>query len=387
MANPRLTIFLSGMIAADPYQGGATWAVLQYLLGLRRLGHTVVFVEPVQEASLRPSGSPLATSVNATYFRTVMEQFGLESSAALLLAGTQQTVGLSFTQLRRLAEKTDVLLNISGLLTEKELSEAIAVRVYLDLDPGFIQLWQSVQGINMRFEGHTHFVTIGQAIGQPDCPVPTCGRTWLTTPQPMVLSFWPVTDQPPRHGFTTVGNWRGYGSIEHQGIFYGQKAHSLRPFMSLPTRTKETFRLALAIHPGETKDLAALAAHGWELADPAQVAGTPDAYQHFIQSSKGEFGLAKSGYVASRCGWFSDRSICYLAAGRPVLAQDTGFERFLPTGTGLLSFADIDGVLAGLEMVNRDYPRHANAARRIAEEFFDSDKVLTRLLQLLGAAS
>ena len=141
---------------------------------------------------------------------------------------------------------------------------------------------------------------------------------------------------------------------------------------------------ALAIHPGESKDLAALKENGWQLLDPAQVAATPASYQQFIQGSKAEFGIAKSGYVASRCGWFSDRSVCYLASGRPVLAQETGFSRFLPTGAGLFAFQTADDVLAAIEEVNADYPRHARAARTLAEEFFDSDKVLSRLLERIG---
>jgi hypothetical protein len=155
--------------------------------------------------------------------------------------------------------------------------------------------------------------------------------------------------------------------------------------MTLPTRTKEQFLLALAIHPDERKDLAALAENGWRLMDPARVAGTPTDYQRFIQGSKAEFGIAKSGYVAARCGWFSDRSVCFLASGRPVLAQDTGFDRFLPTGVGLFSFANGEDVLAGIDAVQRDYVRHTKAARRLAEEYFDSDKVLTRLLSRIGA--
>jgi hypothetical protein len=141
---------------------------------------------------------------------------------------------------------------------------------------------------------------------------------------------------------------------------------------------------ALAIHLGETKDLEALAANGWRLLDPAEVAGTPAHYRAFLQGSRAEFGVAKSGYVVSRCGWFSDRSACYLACGRPVLAQDTGFRPFLPTGDGLLAFATLDDALAGIESLNGDYPRHARAARALAEEFFDSDKVLTGLLRRVG---
>src|SRR5262245_21247361 len=371
------------MIAADPHQGGATWAVLQYLLGLRRLGHEVYFIEPVPETSLRPAGTPLGLSINAVYFRQVSADFGL-TQGALLLAGTRQTVGLSYDELRRAAGRADLLINISGMLTDEELSGRIPVRVYLDLDPAFIQLWHAVQGIDMRFAGHTHFVTIGQAIGRPGCPVPTCGLSWLTTPQPVVLEHWPAAGPITYDGLTTVGNWRGYGSIEHQGIFYGQKAHSLRPLINLPLRTSEKFMPAFAIHPGEGKDLAALAEGGWHLLDPGRVADTPARYRRFIQGSKGEFGIAKSGYVASQCGWFSDRSICYLASGRPVLAQETGFSRFLPTGEGLFAFTTNDDVLAGIEALRGQYPAHARAARAIAEDYFDSDKVLSRLLQCWG---
>jgi hypothetical protein len=239
----------------------------------------------------------------------------------------------------------------------------------------------------MRFVGHTHFVTIGQAIGRPDCAVPTCGLRWITTPQPVVLAHWPVAESLTFDALTTVGNWRGYGSIRHGGVLYGQKAHSLREFISLPTLTDERFMLALAIHPDEARDLDALAENGWSLLDPRSVAGTPASYRSFIQGSRAEFGIAKSGYVASRCGWFSDRSVCYLASGRPVIAQETGFSRFLPTGQGLFAFDTLDDVLAALDELKRDYARHARAARALAEEHFDSDRVLTRLLQQLGEAS
>lgn len=384
MSHRRLCILLSGMIAGDPYQGGATWAVLQYLLGFQRLGHEVVFIEPVQSKLLRPVGTSLEDSDNIRYFLKVLRDFDLAGKGTLLLEDTRQTVGMEYEQLQHAAERADVLVNISGMLTDWELLRHIPMRVYLDLDPAFIQLWHAVQGIDMRFSAHTHFATIGQAIGTSDCTVPTCGRTWMTTPQPIVLAYWPVTDHITYEGLTTVGNWRGYGSIEHEGVFYGQKAHSLRPFISLPTRTQEKFMPALAIHSGEVKDLAALKANGWQVLDPAKVASTPASYQRFIQGSKAEFGIAKSGYVASRCGWFSDRSIAYLASGRPVLAQETGFSHFLPTGTGLFAFQSADDVLAAIEELNADYPRHARAARVLAEEFFDSGKVLSRFLERIG---
>jgi hypothetical protein len=381
----KLNVLVSGMIAADPYQGGATWAVLQYVLGFQRLGHQVHLVEPVPGTALRPAGASLAASINARYFHEVTESFGIGEDSTLLLAGTRQTAGARYEHLRQVAQHADVLVNIAGMLQDEELTGRVPIRVYLDLDPGFTQLWHAVQGINMRFEGHTHFVTIGQRIGQADCALPTCGRRWLTTPQPVVLARWPVAEQITYEGLTTVGNWRGYGSIEHAGVFYGQKAHSLRQFITLPTRIKEKLFLALTIHPQEVKDLDALARHGWRLLNPEQVAATPAAYQQFIQGSRAEFGIAKSGYVAAQCGWFSDRSICYLASGRPVIAQDTGFRDILPIGHGLFAFRTIDDIVSSVENLRADYQRHASAARALAEDYFDSDKVLSRFLQQIDA--
>lgn len=384
MTATRLTIVLTGMIAAVPHQGGATWAVLQYLLGFRQLGHDVYLVEPVAESDLLPRGVPLADSTNARYFREVAAEFDLGSTSALLLHGTHETVGLSYRELERLAHRADLLINISGLLTDPALTESIPLRVYLDLDPAFNQLWQAVQGIDRHFAGHTHYVTVGPSIGDPDCPVPTCGFDWLGSLPPVVLDAWPMADRTEYDALTTIANWRGYGSIEHEGVFYGQKAHSLRPLIDLPRRSREQFILALAIHPDEKKDLVALSENGWHLLDPAELAGTPRCYQRFIQGSRAELGIAKSGYVAARCGWFSDRSACYLASGRPVIAQETGYSQHLPVGEGLFAFTTIDEALAGFEAVRCDYPRHSRAARALAEEYLDAKKVLGRLLQKIG---
>jgi len=371
------------MIAADPYQGGATWAVLQYVLGLLDLGHDVFFVEPLPaaQATREPDWQ---TGRSANYFHAVIEQFQLGSRAALLLAGTSQTVGLPYEQLLEIAGRADVLLNISGMLTDERLLSPIPTRVYLDLDPAFIQCWHD-QEIDMRFAAHNHFVTVGLALGSSACPVPTCGRNWITTCQPVVLSHWPVVSSAPRWGLTTVGNWRGYGSVEHQGMAYGQKAHSWRNFFTLPQRVKLACQPALAIHPGETADVAALQANAWQIVDPHSHTGTPDDYRKFIGDSTAELGIAKSGYVLSRSGWFSDRSACYLASGRPVIAQDTGFANYLPTGRGLLAFNTLDQVVAAVESVQADYGGHCRAAREIAEQHFDSRRVLPRLLQAVGA--
>jgi hypothetical protein len=377
------TILVAGMIAGDPRQGGTAWSVLQYVLGLRELGHDVYFVEPVASRKLRPVGASLRSSTSASYFRDVVRQFGLKPKAALLLRDAVDTVGCSYETLRSIASRCDLLINLSGVLTDPALLERIPVRLYVDLDPAFNQLWHAC-AIDVGFERHTHFATIGLGLGHERCAVPTCDRAWIPTRQPIVLSEWPVTGREPVEAFTTSGNGRGLGSITHDGVFYGQKAHALRQFISLPAKSGQRMLLAFAPSPEETKDVSRLTAEGWQLVDPEVVAGTPDQYRHFIQGSLAEFGIAKSGYATSRCGWFSDRSVCYLASGRPVIAQETGFSSFLPTDEGLFAFETEDQALAAMDAVVGDYPRHSRAARAIAEEYFDANIVLPLLLERVG---
>jgi hypothetical protein len=199
----------------------------------------------------------------------------------------------------------------------------------------------------------------------------------------VVLDRWPVAEGIEHDAFTTVGHWRAYGSIEHEGVHYGQKAHSLRPLLSLPGRSGARFQLALGIHYDEQRDLAAMRSHGWGLLDPDIVARSPGAYADFVRGSWAEFALAKSGYAASSCGWFSDRSVCYLASGRPVLALDTGFSPQVPTGQGLLSFSSVEEAAAGVDALRSDYEGHRRAARELAEDVFESDRVLSGLLSCL----
>ena len=379
----RISILIAGMVAGHPGQGGAAWAVLQYVLGLRSLGHDVTLVEPVK-APVEQTADAFAASDAAAYFRRLVADFGLEDSAALVRSGSTATIGLPHDELARRAGRADILLNISGMLRDPALIEPVSRRVFLDLDPAFNQMWQA-QGIDMGFDRHTHFATIAWNIGQTGCTVPTCGRTWITTPQPVVLADWPAATEIMHDGLTTVAHWRSYGSVTHDGIFHGQKAHAWRELMALPTLTAEKCLPALAIHPGERADLAALRDAGWRLLDPAVLCATPADYQRFVQGSKAELAIAKSGYVLSRCGWFSDRSVCYLASGRPVIAHDTGFTTRLPTGVGLFGFATIDDILAAIDAVNADYPRHGRQAREIAEAFFDSRRVLPTLLDAIMA--
>jgi hypothetical protein len=374
----RLKILLSGMVAGDPHQGGATWAVLQYFAGLTALGHDVVLVEPV------------SASTGAIERRGVAEYFHslpfLDGRAALLAAEGEETVGLRFGEVERFATEADLLINISGMLRDERLLEPIPARAFLDLDPGFNQAWHQT-GSDMGLDLHTHFLTVGQSLGREGCPIPDCGRTWIPLLPPVALDRWPVQRGAPRHdAFTSVGHWRSYGSVEYEGIHYGQRAHGLRKLIDLPRRTRSRLQLALGIHPDETSDLEALRSNGWALVDPYEVAGDPSAYADFVGGSKAELSVPKSGYVASRGGWFSDRSACYLASGRPVVAQDTGFSDFLPTGEGLLAFATAAEAADAVAMVEADLGRHRAAARALAEEHLDARKVLPRLLEEIGGS-
>jgi hypothetical protein len=297
---------------------------------------------------------------------------------------SRQTIGLSYEQLDSSVRDADVLINIAGSLSDEVDIGRIPIRVYLDLDPAFTQIWHAAYGVEMGFDRHTHFATIGQTIGRTDSSIPDCGLQWITNWQPIVLSHWPVAGQTTYQALTTVANWRSYGSVEYNGNFYGQKAHSLRRFFRLPEQVDAAFILALAIHPDETSDRADLSNNGWSLLDPGRITASPAAYQAFIQGSKAEFGIAKAGYVTARCGWFSDRSVCYLASGRPVIAQETGFSDFLPTGNGLFAFESPDDVADAIEQLDRDYALQQRSARAIANEYFDSDRVLDGLLRQIG---
>ena len=386
MKTRPLRVVFGGAFARVPGQGGLAWLVLQYVLGLRRLGHQVTLLEPLAEGDVRPLGAPLAQSENARYFRAVTRAFDLAGDAALCLIGSAGATALSSEAVGRVARSADVLIDIAGGLAGVEWLRAIPTRLYLDVDPGFTQLWHGREGIDMRFAGYTHFATVGLTFAARR-GVPDCGRRWFPTPQPVLLDAWPVAPRLERPALTTVANWRGYGSISADGVFYGQKAHSLRRLIALPRDSAVRFQLALAIDPGETRDLAALAENGWEIIDPLAVAASPEGYREFIQGSWGELGVAKSGYVASHCGWFSDRSVCYLASGRPVIAQDTGFSAALPVGAGLFAFSDAADIERAIDRLLTDYAAERRAARAVAEEVFASDVVLPRLLGHLEEAA
>ena len=383
------TVVVAGALAQKPAQGGHSWVPLQYVLGFRQLGWEVLFLDRLEpDGSIDASGCrcPVDSSVNLEYFRTLMARFGLNDASALVCDGGARFIGLSRREVLERTRQSAFLLNIMGFLTDDEILGCAARRVFLDIDPGFGQMWHDL-GLADLFRGHDDFVTIGGNVGSPDCAIPTCGLAWIPTAPLVSSSHWQADGSSPRESFTSIASWRGrYGPVEYRGKTYGLRVHEFRKFVELPRLSGRPFEVALRIDPAETKDLRLLADNGWRLADPDVVARDPWEYRRYIQGSKAEFSIAKNIYVDTNSGWLSDRSVCYLASGRPVLTQDTGIGRRYPTGEGLLTFRTLDEAVAGVEELSADYPRHARAARALVDEYFDSDTVLTHLLASLGVA-
>lgn len=381
------TIVVAGTLARKPGRGGHAWVMLQYLLGLRRLGYEVLFVDQIDAQCCRDrQGRPCSVgeSENLRYLRSVMAEFGLLESYTLIGGEGRSLAGVSLPEALSRTRRSLLLLNFMGFLRHPGILEAARRLVFFDIDPGFGQIWRQL-GLADVFAGHERFVTIGERIGEANCPIPTCGFDWLKTPQPVVLERWPACRRPASQ-ISCVATWRGaFAPLEYAGKRYGLRAHEFRRFFSLPRRCPVPFVLALDIDEADRPDLEALNDNGWLLASPLKVANTPGDYQRFIQGSMAEFGVAKNLYVETRCGWLSDRTLCYLASGRPAVVQDTGLEGLYPSGRGLLLFRDLEGAVSAVEELRDNYAAHARAARELAVERFDSDKVLGRLLTRLDA--
>jgi hypothetical protein len=384
------TILVAGALANKPANGGEAWVRLSWVSGFARLGYRTFFIEEIAaDACTDEDGRPasFADSVNRSWFEAVTAAFGLSERAALIVDGGEQVYGATWDRVLEWAEDADLLVNIGGHLTLPELRSRIHRSAYVDIDPGFVQFWQD-QGIaGARLDGHDVHFTIGENIGAPDCPIPTVGIDWLPIRQPVVLDQWPVAAGGDARRFTTVANWRGtYGPVQHNGHSYGLKVHEFRRLIDLPPRSGASFEIALGIHPADAADLEALRTHGWRIVDPRTAAAGPAEFRRYVQASGAEFSVAQGVYVGTRCGWFSDRSTRYLASGRPVLVQDTGIADHLPVGEGLLTFSTLEEAVDGVARISADYERHSRAARAVAEECFDSNRVLPRMLRASGIA-
>jgi hypothetical protein len=384
-------IVVAGALANKPGNGGAAWTRLSWALGLRRLGHDVYFVEQIAPAAcVDTSGArcTLQRSVNLAYFEDVTARFGFGRRASLIAEEDGSSIGVSLSRLEQIADAADLLVNISGHLTLETLKPRFRRRAFVDLDPGYTQFWHARGLAEDRLRDHDVYFTIGENIGAPECPVPTGGIPWRPIRQPVVLDEWPVSTLESWTRFTTVASWRGpYGRIAHDGREFGLKAHEFRKFVTLPTLTNHPFEIALDVDPADCRDVESLQQHAWTVVDSRAVAADPFGFRCYVQGSSAECSMAQGIYVETRSGWFSDRTVRYLASGKPALVQDTGFGRNYPTGQGLVSFRTLAEAARGADLIVRDYDAHSRAARAIAEAFFDSDKVLKGLLQEVGVVS
>jgi hypothetical protein len=326
--------------------------------------------------------------VNAAWFREITERFGFAGTSALISQDEDRSIGLTSKEIRDVADAADLLVNISGHLTLGTLKPRFRRRVFIDLDPGYTQFWHAQRLAEDRLRDHHAYFTIGENIGTPTCSVPTGDIAWRTTRQPVVLDEWPVCAGSSARCFTTVASWRGsYGRVAHNGRQFGLKAHEFRKLLKLPTLTDHQFEIALEIDPADRQDADSLRTNAWRVVDAKAVAGDPFNFRSYVQESSAECSVAQGIYVETQSGWFSDRTVRYLASAKPALVQDTGLGRNYPTGVGLVPFRTLQEAARGADLIMQDYERHSRAARALAEEFFDSDKVLPSLLWNAGGAS
>jgi hypothetical protein len=377
-----MIIIFAGSIGRFPV-GGHAWVDLQYLLGLQTLGHTVYYLEECGQGSwvYNWETEQVTTELEypTHYVQNCLEPLGLGKN--WIYRAGEHSVGMSVGEFIEVCSQADLMIvrgsPISLWRDEYKWPQRC---IYIDSDPGFTQfaLVNGNSDLAATVERCQHLFTIGQRIGAADCPIPTGGRHWHKIVPPVSLPHWSMVKDEGSTYFTAVMQWRSYKEVTYGGTSYGNKDKEFPKFIDLPQRTEQPFCIALT---GEYGIPDKLSQYGWEVVSGWLTSLTIESYQKFVQTSRAEFGVAKQGYVATRGGWFSDRSVCYLASGRPVLVQDTGLSDWLPVGEGILTFRNLSEAVNGIETINADYERHRYAARRLAEEYFDSDKVLSSLLE------
>ena len=385
----RLRIIVLGYLVRGPL-GGLAWHHVQYVMGLARLGHDVYFVEDSGDSAwccYDPSRH--VTDADPTYgLRFAGDTFGrvgLAGCWAYYDAHTARWSGPCADRVVGVCADADLLFNLGGVNPLRRWVQAIPARVFVDTDPVFTQIHHLTDPVRRDLAAqHTAFFSYAENVGRPGCSVPNDGLPWHPTRQPVVLDAWPVTPAPAHGKFTTVMQWDSYAAREYGGRHYGMKSTSFEPYTTLPAVAGTIFELAVG---GPTLPAERLLRAGWALRNPLEVTRDPWTYQQYLQSSRAEFSVAKHGYVVTDSGWFSERSAAYLASGRPVLTQETGFSRWLAAPAGLVAFATPDEALAGVEAITTRYADHCRAAREVAAAVFDARRVLPDLIEASLAPS
>jgi hypothetical protein len=379
-----MRIIVTGLVGQYAF-GGVAWDYLQFVEGFRQLGHDVFYLEDTEMWPYDPINNTVSAdcSYNIRYLSDVMNKFGLGDRWIYRNAADATYHGVSEAESKAFCASAEVFLNVSGCGWLRPEYLRIPKRIFLDSDPMFTQvaLMSNKQNVIERIHAHDFHFTFAENINDSDCRVPKAGLHWIPTRQPIVLDWWPKSVAVPRDLFTTVMNWVSYKGCEYDDETWGQKDAEFLKFVDLPQRTTQKFEIAMGMGPGMKRPTEMLGEKGWEIVEPSERLPDPWTYRDYLNSSKGEWSVAKEGYVKSRSGWFSCRSACYLALGRPCVLQDTGWSNVYPTGDGLFAFDTIEEAVAGIEEINADYAHHSKEARAVADEMFGARKVLRQMLE------
>ena len=387
----RKRIVVMGFMGSIPI-AGVIWQHIHYIVGLQRLGHDVYYIEDSARLPYNPETFEITNEFDYTahLLSRLAREFEFKNRWAFCARylPRQPTAGLSLKKIRQLYREADAILNICGAQEFNDDLLASDRIIYVESDPGVEQIKvDNGRRSTIDYLGrHCALITFGENDGTKRFPVPTHGFRWQPTRQPVVIDLW-RTNRSPRSAavFTSVANWSTsrIKDITWRGRRYlWSKSREFLRFIGAPKRAGETFELATNIK--DTKTRAKFLRNGWRLQSPLQLSVDYWLYRDYIRRSKGEFTVAKDQYVRLNTGWFSDRSACYLAAGRPVIIQETGFTRYYGGEAGLLSFRSVAEIAEAVKMINADYPKHSRAARKIAREVFDAKKVLSSLLERAG---
>jgi hypothetical protein len=379
-------------VANFPDGGGHFWVYMQYAQALRRLGCEVYWLEQIRQV-----GDPDEEAHLLRIFLEKMKRFGLERKTLLYTldrhqkkeAGSFRFFGATWSEAEAVLRRTDLLLNFHYAIDPRLLG-CVRRSALVDIDPGLLQHWMSTGELSVP--AHDRYLTTGETVGTPAARFSDCGLPWIHIRPPVCLDLWPFTSDSGCDAFTTVSTWltTDFLKVTENGktvLRENTKRMSFLRFLELPRRTCQPLELALYLTDKDSEDRARLEQAGWLLRDSREVAGSPEAYRSYLQRSRGEFSCAKPSCMELQNAWISDRTLCYLASGKPAVVQHTGPSHFLPNGEGLFRFVTAEEAIEGLESVNADYERHRHAARAIAEAYFDGEQIVAQILnETLGSA-
>lgn len=381
-------IIVLGLLGQFPLAGIA-WQLIHHLIGLQRLGFAVYYVEDTGAAPYDPRCKSLVYDCTHSlhFIADALRRLGMEDAWAYRDGLTGQWHGLSESRVRDLSAHALCAINLCGASNPAMLTfRPKGKLLYLETDPVLCQvrLAQEDTATLQFLARHDAHLTYGENLGEAGCPIPLSHFAWQKTRPPVALDCWPFRADRVHRRFTTIATWHNRGKdLCFRGETYHWSKHlNFLTFVDLPRRTSQELELAVEID--DAVELGAFQHNGWVLTNPLAVSQDLTVYHKYIDTSRGEFTVSKDVVVRTRSGWFSDRSVCYLAAGKPVVTQETGFSKFIPTGRGLFAFSTLDDVLAALDAINGDYLAHARAAREIAQEYFGSEKVLAKMLHDVG---